>query len=135
MKIYLDDDVNYRITPDGWHRTFTAPETIELLKTEQVTHLSLDHDLGPPEAGTGYDVVCWIEQMVIEKAFNPPIMTIHSANPVGRQKMQAAIHVINITHNIKLTQPTLWEEFISNFKKPLGFFGQLKNWLKNDFIS
>jgi hypothetical protein len=114
MKIYLDDDANYRITPDGWHRTFTASETIELLKTEQVTHLSLDHDLGPLEAGTGYDVVCWIEQMVIEKQFNPPIMTIHSANPVGRQKMQAAIQMIY--HHFKVTQPTLWDEFISNLQ-------------------
>ena len=120
MKIYLDDDANYRITPDGWHRTFTSPETIELLKTEQVTHLSLDHDLGPLEAGTGYDVVCWIEQMVVEKAFNfedaftPPIMTIHSANPVGRQKMQAAIQMIY--HHFKVTQPTLWDKFVINLQ-------------------
>jgi hypothetical protein len=112
MKIFLDDE---RTTPEGWHRTFTAQETIKLLENGNVTHLSLDHDLGPAEAGTGYDVVCFIEQKVIESGFNqtnpfiPPVMSIHSANPVGRQKMQLAIQMIY--HHFKVTQPSLWEEF------------------------
>lgn len=102
MKIYLDDE---RPTPEGWHRTFTAQETIELLETGVVTHLSLDHDLGAPEAGTGYDVVCWIEQQTHEGEFIPPVMTIHSANPVGRKNMQMAIHNINNNFKVKLENP------------------------------
>ena len=75
MKVFLDDE---RPTPDGWVRAFTAPEAIELLKTGKVTHLSLDHDLGPQEAGTGYDVCLWVEEKVfsqdfcIENPFVPP---------------------------------------------------------------
>ena len=53
MKIFLDDDDERRPTPEGWHRTFTAQETIKLIENGNVTHVSLDHDLGPIDAGTG----------------------------------------------------------------------------------
>lgn len=93
MKLYLDDE---RPTPPGWERAYTAPEAIELLKTGKVTHLSLDHDLGPEESGTGYNVCLWIEEQVVgfNSPFVPPVMTIHSANPVGRQRMESAIKCI-----------------------------------------
>lgn len=96
-------------------RAFTAPEAIELLKTGKVTHLSLDHDLGPAEAGTGYDVCLFVEQKVFEKSFDfknpfvPPVMTVHSANPVGRQRMEVAIKMIY--HHFKVTQPVAWDCF------------------------
>lgn len=35
-------------------------EAIELLKSGEVRKLSLDHDLGDDERGTGYDVLLWI---------------------------------------------------------------------------
>jgi hypothetical protein len=88
MKLYLDDE---RPSPPGWTQCHTAHEAIQLLETRFVTHLSLDHDLGPPEAGTGYDVCLWIEERVHTTSYSPPIVTIHSANPVGRQKMKAAL--------------------------------------------
>lgn len=51
MKIFLDD---FRSTPDGWVRTYTPKETIELRKSCQVEALILDHDLGDDEGiGTG----------------------------------------------------------------------------------
>ena len=112
MKVFLDDE---RPTPEGWVRAFTAPEAIELLKTGKVTHLSLDHDLGPPEAGTGYQVCLWVEEQVMTEAFDfdnfytPPVMTVHSANPVGRQRMEFAIRMIY--HHLKITQPVLWDNF------------------------
>lgn len=43
MKVYLDD---VRVTPPGWVRTYTVEQTISILKTGNVTYLSLDHDLG-----------------------------------------------------------------------------------------
>ncbi len=43
IKVYLDDE---RQTPKGWTRTYSVNQTITLLKTGLVTHLSLDHDLG-----------------------------------------------------------------------------------------
>lgn len=112
MRIYLDDE---RSTPDGWIRAYTAPEAIVMLEGGEVTHLSLDHDLGPAKAGTGYDVCLFVEQKVFERAFQfnnpfiPPVMTVHSANPVGRQRMELAIQMIY--HHFKVTQPTAWDSF------------------------
>jgi len=89
MKVYLDDE---RATPDGWTRTYWPEDTIALLKTGAVTHLSLDHDLGDDEHGTGYDVVLWIEEAVMTGSFIPPQeMRVHSANSSARLKMEAGI--------------------------------------------
>jgi hypothetical protein len=113
MKLYLDDE---RPTPEGWVRAFTAPEAIELLKTGEVTELSLDHDLGPEEAGTGYDVCLWVEEQVFSQEYSqeyyyydgplgwfvPPVMRVHSANPVGKKRMESSIQSIN--RHSKFTQ-------------------------------
>jgi len=56
MKVYLDDE---RETPDGWIRVYWPVEAIKLLKEDDVTEISLDHDLGDDERGTGYDVLLW----------------------------------------------------------------------------
>lgn len=92
MKVYLDDE---RATPPGWHRVYWPDEAIALLETGQVTELSLDHDLGDDERGTGYDVVLWIEEAVITRGFVPPAMSVHSANSSARQKMELGIAAIN----------------------------------------
>tara|TARA_R110000782_G_scaffold23881_8_gene62037 strand:- start:863 stop:1084 length:222 start_codon:yes stop_codon:yes gene_type:complete len=60
------------------------------LKAGDVTHISLDHDLGLDERGTGYDVLIWIEDAVATKGFVPPAIQIHTANSSARQKMEAA---------------------------------------------
>jgi hypothetical protein len=91
MKVFLDDE---RPVPDGWVLARWPDEVIELLRTGTVTHLSLDHDLGDDERGTGYDVVLWIEEAVAIHAFVPPVITVHSANSSARQKMQAGIEAI-----------------------------------------
>lgn len=89
-----------------------------MLQTGKVTNLSLDHDLGPPEAGCGYDVCLWIENKVQEQAFNfdnpfiPPVMAVHSANPVGRKRMEDAIQ--QIYRHFKETQPVEWDFFRAN---------------------
>jgi Cyclic-phosphate processing Receiver domain len=66
-------------------------EAIALLETGQVEELSRDHDLGDDERGTGYDVLVWIEEAVALRGFRPPVITVHSANAVGRQRMALAI--------------------------------------------
>ena len=89
MKVWLDD---VRPMPDKYtiHVT-TAQEAISLLRTDTVTEISLDHDLGPiDECGTGYDVACFIEQRAVE-GHKPPVTTLHTANPVGRQAMALAL--------------------------------------------
>ena len=91
MKVYLDDERN---TPEGYVRVYWPEEAIELLKTGKVTEISLDHDLGDDEHGTGYDVVLWIEEQVYVNNFKPPVMNVHSANSSARDKMQNGIHNI-----------------------------------------
>lgn len=91
MKVYLDDE---RQTPIGWHRVYWPEEAIELLKTGEVEEISLDHDLGDDEHGTGYDVVLWIEEAVITQGFVPPKMSVHSANSSARDKMELGIKSI-----------------------------------------
>ena len=91
MKVFLDD---IRDAPNGWIRTRTVQETIDLLKHHSVRSLSLDHDLGREE--TGYDVLKWLEEAVIMKEIDhiPDVILIHSANPVGRARMEQAIRSI-----------------------------------------
>ena len=91
MKVYLDDE---RETPLGWERVYWPDEAIALLKTGEVTHISLDHDLGDDARGTGYDVVLWIEEAVATQGYNPPVITVHSANTSAREKMELGIQSI-----------------------------------------
>ena len=91
MKIYLDDE---RKTPGGWHHVYWPEEAIELLKRGKVTEISLDHDLGNDERGTGYDVILWIEEAVFTDGFVPPKIIVHCANSSARKKMELGIQVI-----------------------------------------
>lgn len=92
IQLWLDDA---RPAPRGWIRARTAPEAISVLKSETVTEVSIDHDLGPPEAGTGYDVLLWIEdQVVTNDEFLVPVINIHTQNPVAGKKMIQTVHAI-----------------------------------------
>lgn len=92
MKVFLDDE---RVAPAGWVQVRWPDEAIKLLQDGAVTHLSLDHDLGDDQRGTGYDVLLWIEREVALSQFIPPSsIEVHSANPAGRKRMLAAIESI-----------------------------------------
>lgn len=92
MKLYLDDE---RPTPDGWLRVYTAAEAITALLCNRYTHVSLDHDLGHPEE-TGYTVACFIEERAYtDPPWAVPVITCHSANPVGRKRIEQTIERIN----------------------------------------
>jgi len=68
MKVFLDDE---RTTPEGWERVYWPDEAVALLKTELVSEISLDHDLGDDAR-----------------------MQVHSANPAARTRMLAGIAAI-----------------------------------------
>lgn len=110
VDLYLDD---MRPVPDGWTLVKTVPEAQAYLSLGVVRRASLDHDLGACDAcmggrsaeqwlaetnyqamphcehfGTGYTLVCWMEETGHWPMEKP---TVHSANPAGRFKMQAAI--------------------------------------------
>lgn len=89
VRVYLDDE---RSAPAGWLRVRWPDEAIRLLEASVVAELSLDHDLGDDARGTGYDVVQWIERAVAERGFVPPErITVHSANPAARIRMEQGI--------------------------------------------
>lgn len=78
-----------RETPEGWTRTYNVEDTLRMLGTCQVTHLSLDNDLGEGQP-EGYVVLDRLEEWVYDDpTFPVPIITIHSSNaaraPVMRQ--------------------------------------------------
>lgn len=110
MKLWLDD---VRPAPKGWAHAENYDEAVNVLQAHLrgdcvVEVASLDHDLGmvsckqcrmeqPTNEGasivaalgckhgekTGYHVVCWME----ENNVWPGRVIIHSANPVGAQRM------------------------------------------------
>jgi hypothetical protein len=91
IKVWLDD---VRVVPQGWIHVYWPNEAIDLLKQGNVTHLSLDHDLGNDNRGTGYDVLLWIEEEVACHSLVLPCINIHSANVSARRKMLLAIEKI-----------------------------------------
>lgn len=50
--------------PMAGHALIWPCEAIRLLEAGLVEELSLDHDLGDDDRGTGYDVILWIEAAV-----------------------------------------------------------------------
>lgn len=123
MKIYLDD---VRQTPEGWHRCFKIEEIQRLLCEallggEEITHMSLDHDLGCSylcsdchDIGTPWEAVRTCKQectcachkdekldfpsgydlvkwMAQHDMWPTNKPTVHSANPAGRVNMQSVI--------------------------------------------
>lgn len=90
MKLWVDDE---RPMPKGYDQHVrTAQEAIQALKTGLVETISLDHDLGPAESGTGYYVAKYIEEAAIKGELVPiKHMRIHTSNPVGRRNIAQAL--------------------------------------------
>ena len=93
MKIFLDDE---RPTPHGWKAARWPDQAISLLKTEGIEEISLDHDLGDDNRGTGYDVLLWIEEQVVFHKYQPPKITVHTSNPAARRRMLKAVEQIEL---------------------------------------
>lgn len=101
IRLWHDD---IRPAPEGWVWARTNQAAQEILKTNNVIEISMDHDLGldhfseeeidtNPELlfgmgqseQTGYHLVVWM----IDNCFVPPRITIHSWNPAGAKEMAA----------------------------------------------
>lgn len=85
--MWLDD---VRPAPDGWVQVRSVQEAIALLQTGDVRRASLDHDLGDYSqfGGDGYRVVDWMAENGV---WPPDGVQVHSANPVGRARIQGVI--------------------------------------------
>lgn len=87
VDLWLDD---LRPAPEGWTLVRSVNEAILLLATGTVLRASLDHDLGEfaVDGGDGFRLVDWMAE---HDVWPPGGVLIHSANPVGRARMQATI--------------------------------------------
>lgn len=87
MQLWLDD---VRPAPDGWTVALSVNAAIGILSSSAVVEASLDHDLGDyaPDGGDGYHLVLWMAE---HETWPTRRITVHSANPVGRQRMLSVI--------------------------------------------
>lgn len=91
MKLWLDDirDPKDHVSdPENWTWVQNTDAAINALKKGVVTEASLDHDLGSEDTHVGYRVVCWMEE---HNVWPPNGVKVHSANPVGKQRMELVI--------------------------------------------
>lgn len=88
MKIWLDD---VRPTPDGWVRCYSVNEFLKLMEQHgaAIEAASLDHDLGEfhDDGGDGFKAVLWMAEFDVW----PQEIKVHSANPVGVERMLGII--------------------------------------------
>jgi hypothetical protein len=101
MRVFLDDErmpdgVPGLPEPEAWVIVRSAIQCIALLETGEVVAVSLDHDLGA-DVPTGYDVACWLEMAHAEGRQVPAQLYVHTANPVGRGRMLAALRRLAVT--------------------------------------
>lgn len=90
-RLVLDDE-RIMLDIDGWETTHvrTADEAIELLRDGgRWDEVWLDHDLFDNENGTGYDVVCLIENGTLCPDVGRYV--VHTMNPVGGLRMMEAL--------------------------------------------
>lgn len=89
MKIFLDDVRDPVPTMGDVIVVRDAQSAMDLIRTGVVTWISFDHDLGTDL--TGYDVAMLIEELVFLGDIACPEWHIHSANPVGRERIKMAM--------------------------------------------
>ena len=99
MFLFLDD---LREPPADAVCCRTAEEAFHWRVTGQVMRISFDHDLGTEL--TGYDVANRIEQWVAEGRIPMPRWEVHSANPVGRRNIEAAMRSAERFLSVSTTQ-------------------------------
>jgi len=92
MKIFLDD-IRFP-AGKGWTIIRNSTDFFHtwIYNRDDITHISFDHDLGDTDPKNGYDVLTMIEEDYHDAVISHPIvMTVHSMNPVGREKMVKVI--------------------------------------------
>ncbi len=100
LNVWLDD-----VRPPGgldlydwgsWHVWVrTADAALALIRARVVGSISLDHDLGDG-VPDGNVVACEIERMAVCGELSRIDVRVHSMNPAGRERMEAAIRSANI---------------------------------------
>lgn len=123
MKLFVDD---LRKCPDGWELTRTVTQAIRILATQQVTHVSLDHDIShrvemdemarPFPCGETFEPVAryiammaYVAELLGNYTGHPrsqlPRVTLHTANAVGAEAMRAILADVGVPCEIRLGRP------------------------------
>lgn len=103
VNLWIDD---VRRPPEGWDWAKTSREAIQMLTETQYERVSFDHDLGPlsmqellaltdDEAKHDYNLVDTTRPVVMylcEMDSWPPVVYVHSANPVGVEWLEGMIN-------------------------------------------
>lgn len=105
MRLWLDD---LRPAPPGWVWIKTVSAALALLRRGLVAEVSLDHDLGEDGGGTGYDVAAWIEEEAFHGRLRRVRWAVHSANPVGKERMEQAL----------LAAEVFWDDAPDELRQP-----------------
>jgi hypothetical protein len=116
MRVFLDE---LRPAPEGWQLVTSIRQVKAILESRHDVELSLDHDLGAcddprcansdwrnamphcPHIGTGYDLVCWMEETGHWPETKP---VVHSMNPVGRDRMRQVIDRHYDTEGVRMDE-------------------------------
>lgn len=92
MKLWVDD---VRSAPDeSWDVARDYATACVLFRSGDYTCVSLDHDLGDFHNGreySGYDVLLFIVEELFRTGREVPEIRIHSANPVGYERMLGVV--------------------------------------------
>jgi len=88
MRLWIDDIREMPSDFDIWAKT--ANEAIIHLKTNKITFVSFDHDLGVGMDGN--DVAKFIECLAHDGQINRLKWQIHSQNPVGRDRILVSMN-------------------------------------------
>jgi hypothetical protein len=105
LRIFLDDDLQYRRPPDGWAQLQTVADVQSVLLAGNVVELSLDNDLGlapVADPGSGYQIIDFLEQQqAVHGRFLWPELgiAVHSANPEARRRICQALETIPRRHH------------------------------------
>lgn len=92
MKLWFDD---MRPAPEGWRWIKSGEVLVCYIYYYQgeIEELSMDHDLG--KHYDGHDVISFLEEEVETGHLRQmPKIKVHSANPEGRRRMEAAVRNI-----------------------------------------
>jgi hypothetical protein len=100
IKLFLDD---IRIPSDiyesgNWETVRSYDKFVEYvnLNFDDISSISLDHDLGLDEFGeiqkTGYDCIKWLINYCMDTGKDLPKIWCHSMNPVGRANILGIVN-------------------------------------------
>ena len=99
IKIYIDD---IRDAPGGWTLARNINEAIKLIEMFGATHISLDHDISHDvkvdKTSRPFpcdECFCAVARYIVQYYWNPsreyPVITFHTANPNGAEKMKSIL--------------------------------------------